>query len=49
MMGDGVSLFAEIGPGQVLTQLIQRIGADVKALPVGGLAALDALCREVRP
>jgi hypothetical protein len=33
----------------VLTKLIQRISADVKALPVGSLAELDALCQEVGP
>jgi len=49
MIGDGVGLYAEIGPGQVLTKLIQRINAEVKALSVGSLAELDALCREVRP
>ena len=48
MIGDGVGLYAEIGPGQVLTKLIQRINAEVKALPVGSLAELDALCQEVR-
>lgn len=49
MIGDGVGLYAEIGPGQVLTKLIQRINAEVKALPVGSLAELDALCQEVMP
>jgi hypothetical protein len=32
----------------VLTKLIQRISAEAKALPVGSLAELDALCQEVR-
>lgn len=49
MIADGATVFAEIGPGQVLTKLIQRISADVKALPVGSLAELDALCQEVGP
>jgi [acyl-carrier-protein] S-malonyltransferase len=49
MIADGTSLFAEIGPGQVLTKLVQRISAEVKALPVGSLAELDALCQEVMP
>ena len=49
MIADGTSLFAEIGPGQVLTKLVQRISVEVKALPVGSLVELDALCQEVRP
>jgi [acyl-carrier-protein] S-malonyltransferase len=32
MVADGVRLFLEIGPGQILTKLIQRISADVDAM-----------------
>jgi [acyl-carrier-protein] S-malonyltransferase len=48
MIADGTNLFVEIGPGHVLTKLIQRISAEAKALPAGSLAELDALCQEVR-
>ena len=42
MMRDGVQTFIEVGPGQVLSKLIQRISSDVRALPVGTRAGLDA-------
>jgi len=47
MMAQGIGLFVEIGPGQVLTKLIQRISAAARAAPVGSMAELDGLCQEV--
>ena len=49
MIAEGIRLFVEVGPGQVLTKLIPRISADVRALPVGTPAELQTLCDEVRP
>ena len=49
MAADGARLFVEIGPGKVLSGLIRRISAEVKALPVGSIAQLDALEKEIQP
>ena len=49
MIADGAGLFAEIGPGKVLSGLIRRISAEVKALPVGSIGQLEALEKEIQP
>jgi len=46
MAADGVGLFLEVGPGDVLTKLIERTVADVRAVAVKSLANLDALSQE---
>jgi len=43
MVGDGVSTFIEIGPGQVLSGLIKRIDRDVKTLSIGDAEAIKGL------
>jgi [acyl-carrier-protein] S-malonyltransferase len=48
MVADGIALFVEVGPGRVLTNLIGRISADARALPVGTPAELQTLVEEVK-
>jgi [acyl-carrier-protein] S-malonyltransferase len=43
MASDGVSLFVEVGPGNTLSGLIQKIRPDAETLCVGGLSGLEAL------
>ena len=43
MIRDKVDTFIEIGPGNVLTNLIKRNSKDVKALSIGKLSDLDKL------
>ena len=40
MVNDGVSIFIEIGPGKVLSNLIRRINKDVKTLNIGDAEAI---------
>ena len=47
MIADGVGLFLEVGPGKVLTGLIQRTSAEAAALAVGSMDQLDSLLEEV--
>jgi [acyl-carrier-protein] S-malonyltransferase len=47
LMRQGVKVFVEVGPGNVLTGLLKRIDRTVKAIPVGDLASLEKL-REIR-
>jgi [acyl-carrier-protein] S-malonyltransferase len=42
MVHDGMRTFVEVGPGQVLSRLIERISSDVRVAPVGG-GGLDAV------
>lgn len=49
MIAEGIRLFVEVGPGQVLTKLIRRIAADARGLPVGTPAELQTLLEEVKP
>ena len=43
MVGDGVSTFIEIGPGQVLSGLIKRIDRDVKTISIDDAEAIKNL------
>lgn len=43
MISSGIDLFIEIGPGKVLTGLIQRINKEVRTLAIGDLPSLYAL------
>ena len=49
MVADGVSLFLEVGPGEVLTKLIRRMSTDARTAAVGSLDALETLSQEVNP
>jgi [acyl-carrier-protein] S-malonyltransferase len=42
MLGDGVTLFVEIGPGKVLTNLVKRIAKDVERVNVETPADVEA-------
>jgi [acyl-carrier-protein] S-malonyltransferase len=46
LMKQGVKVFVEVGPGNVLSGLLKRIDRSVKAIPVGDLASLEKL-REI--
>jgi len=43
MISDGVSIFIEIGPGEVLSALIRRINKDVKTINIGDANAIRHL------
>ncbi len=43
MIEAGASLFVEVGPGNTLAGLIQKINPEVPVVSVGGLEGLDAL------
>jgi len=43
MISDSIDLFVEVGPGKVLSKLIERICSDARTLPVGTLTELTAL------
>jgi [acyl-carrier-protein] S-malonyltransferase len=43
LMRQGVKVFVEVGPGNVLTGLLKRIDRSVKAIPVGDAASLEKL------
>jgi [acyl-carrier-protein] S-malonyltransferase len=45
MMADGAEVFVEVGPGQVLTKLIERISSDVRVLPAGTPDELAAVVK----
>ena len=45
MIKDGFNTFIEIGPGNVLTNLVKRISKDVQALSVSKLEDLDKLAK----
>jgi [acyl-carrier-protein] S-malonyltransferase len=49
LMREGVKVFVEIGPGNVLTGLLKRIDKSVKAIPVGDLASLEKLKETLGP
>jgi len=43
MINDGVSTFIEIGPGEVLSNLVRRINKDVKTVNIGDVDAIKNL------
>jgi [acyl-carrier-protein] S-malonyltransferase len=43
LMRQGVKVFVEVGPGNVLSGLLKRIDRSVKAIPVSDLASLEKL------
>jgi [acyl-carrier-protein] S-malonyltransferase len=43
LMRQGVKVFVEVGPGNVLSGLLKRIDRNVKAIPVADLASLEKL------
>jgi [acyl-carrier-protein] S-malonyltransferase len=45
-MRQGVKVFVEVGPGNVLSGLLKRIDRSVKAIPVSDLASIEKL-REI--
>jgi [acyl-carrier-protein] S-malonyltransferase len=49
LMRQGVKVFVEVGPGNVLTGLLKRIDRTVKAIPVGDLASLEKLKETLKP
>ena len=48
MAADGVRTFVEVGPGQVLSRLIQRISAGVRALRVEKTEEIMSLIQEIQ-
>ena len=49
LMRQGVKVFVEVGPGNVLSGLLKRIDRNVKAIPVADLASLEKLRETLRP
>jgi [acyl-carrier-protein] S-malonyltransferase len=47
LIGSGVTLFVEVGPGNVLSGLLRRIDRSVKTVSVNNLKALDELADEL--
>ena len=47
MIGQGVTTFVEVGPGNVLSGLLKRIDSSVKAFPVNDLKSLNAAAHEL--
>jgi len=43
LIANGVSVFVEVGPGNVLSGLLKRIDRSVKTITVNNLADLDKL------
>ena len=43
LIANGVSVFVEVGPGNVLSGLLKRIDRNVKTISVNNLATLDEL------
>jgi [acyl-carrier-protein] S-malonyltransferase len=47
LIGSGVTLFVEVGPGNVLSGLLRRIDRSVKTVSVNNLKTLDELADEL--
>jgi [acyl-carrier-protein] S-malonyltransferase len=45
LIGQGVTTFVEVGPGNVLSGLLKRIDRGVKVVPVNNMRALDELSK----
>ena len=43
LVGKGVTVFVEVGPGNVLTGLLKRIDRNVRTISVSNLQELDEL------
>jgi [acyl-carrier-protein] S-malonyltransferase len=43
LISRGVTVFVEVGPGNVLSGLLKRIDRSVKTIPVNDLKSLDQL------
>ena len=43
LVGKGVTVFVEVGPGNVLSGLLKRIDRSVRTVSVGNLEELNAL------
>jgi [acyl-carrier-protein] S-malonyltransferase len=43
LIGQGVTVFVEVGPGNVLSGLLKRIDRSVKAVSVNSLESLEEL------
>jgi [acyl-carrier-protein] S-malonyltransferase len=49
LMRQGVKVFVEVGPGNVLSGLLKRIDRSVKAVPVADVASLEKLKETLEP
>jgi [acyl-carrier-protein] S-malonyltransferase len=47
MAGSGIDTFVEVGPGRVLAGLVRRIRKDLRVLPAGDPAEIEAVAREM--
>jgi [acyl-carrier-protein] S-malonyltransferase len=47
LIGQGVTVFVEVGPGNVLSGLLKRIDRSVKTVSVNNLKSLDELAEEL--
>ena len=47
LVGQGVTTFVEVGPGNVLSGLLKRIDSSVRAFPVNDLQSLNAAVNEL--
>ena len=47
LISQGVTIFVEVGPGNVLSGLLKRIDSSVKAIPVNDLESLNLAVQEL--
>ena len=47
LISQGVTIFVEVGPGNVLSGLLKRIDSSVRAIPVNDLESLNAAVQEL--
>jgi [acyl-carrier-protein] S-malonyltransferase len=47
LISQGVTVFVEVGPGNVLSGLLKRIDSSVRAIPVNDLESLNAVAHEL--